>query len=332
MSIILRKPAYYDGFCCIGGICPDSCCKDWDVQVDADSAAKYRLLPGALGDRLRCVLKDIDGETVMQIENGRCPMWRGDGLCRIQAELGEEALCHTCREFPRIRHDYGDFVELGLELSCPEAAKLILSPHEGFVGLELSGEESGGNDREVMDILLGSREELRGILHDEAYSIPQRLAVALLYTYHVQALLDGEGAGDFDRAEALEQAESFAAAGSETAVIRFLSGLEILSPMWAEQLSAPAADTWRSEHILLAEYFADRYWLQSVSDLDLVCRAKLMLISCLAVKLIGGDIFVTAQRYSKEIENNMDNVEALLDAAYTCPAFTDDRLLGLLLK
>jgi len=28
----------------------------------------------------------------------------------------------------------------------------------------------------------------------------------------------------------------------------------------------------------------------------------------------------------------MDNVEALLDAAYSCPAFTDDKLLGLLLR
>ena len=29
--------------------------------------------------------------------------------------------------FPRLTHDYGDFAELGLELSCPEAAKLILN-------------------------------------------------------------------------------------------------------------------------------------------------------------------------------------------------------------
>ena len=28
----------------------------------------------------------------------------------IQAELGEQALCKTCREFPRLTHDYGGFV------------------------------------------------------------------------------------------------------------------------------------------------------------------------------------------------------------------------------
>ena len=98
--MILRKSAYFDDFRCIASACPDSCCKEWDVQVDAVSAEFYRNLTGALGDRLRSVLQDVDGETVMTIEDGRCPMWRQDGLCRIQAELGEEALCHVCREFP----------------------------------------------------------------------------------------------------------------------------------------------------------------------------------------------------------------------------------------
>ena len=58
---------------------------------------------------------------------------------------------------------------------------------------------------------------------------------------------------------------------------------------------------------------------------------KFTVISCLVIKLLGGDLIETAQTYSKEIENDPDNVEALLEAAYTCPAFTDDKLLGLLL-
>ena len=123
----IRKPAYFDTFRCIASACPDSCCKEWDVQVDEEKAALYRTLSGDLGDRLREVLKEEDGETVMTIIDGRCPMGRSDGLCRIQAELGEEALGKTCREFPRLTHDYGDFVEYGLELSCPEAARIILS-------------------------------------------------------------------------------------------------------------------------------------------------------------------------------------------------------------
>ena len=131
--MLISKPDYYDRFHCIADRCPDSCCKEWDVQVDEASAQVYRSLSGPLGERLREVLHTEDGETVMTIIDGRCPMWRADGLCRIQAELGEDALCKTCREFPRLTHDYGDFVELQLELSCPEAAKFILSQNRPVV-------------------------------------------------------------------------------------------------------------------------------------------------------------------------------------------------------
>ena len=75
----------------------------------------------------------------------------------------------------------------------------------------------------------------------------------------------------------------------------------------------------------------DRYWLQAISDFDLVCRAKLAVISCVAIKILGGDFVQTAQIYSKEIENSIENVEALLDAAYEAPCFADSRLWGILL-
>ena len=47
---------------------------------------------------------------------------------------------------------------------------------------------------------------------------------------------------------------------------------------------------------------------------------------------LDADVISSAQLFSKEIENDPDNVEALLDAAYTEPAFTDAQLLGLLLR
>ena len=115
--MVIRKPQYYDTFRCAAGACPDSCCHQWEVQVDADTAERYRSLSGPLGDDLREVLRTEDGETFMTLREGKCPMWRSDGLCRIQAELGETALCRVCREFPRLRHDYGGFQELMLEMS-----------------------------------------------------------------------------------------------------------------------------------------------------------------------------------------------------------------------
>ena len=331
--MIITKPKYYDDFRCLAGSCPDSCCKEWDIQVDDEKATLYRSIPGDLGNRLREVLRDEDGETVMTIIDGRCPMWRADGLCRIQAELGEEALCKTCREFPRLTHDYGDFVELGLELSCPEAARIILSTDDPVAVME---EADGGDvpeyDGEAMAILLRTRETVRGILADKSHPVNEVLVLALMYGYQAQGELDGAEEAPFEPDATLAEAKAFAAAGDEKAILVFFRGLEILSPDWQQRLETPLGSDWVPEHLRIARYFADRYWLQAVSDYDLVSRVKLMVISCLLVRILGGDLLRTAQRYSKEIENSIENIEALLDAAYTDQAFTDDKLLGLLLQ
>ena len=329
----LYKPSYFDSFRCIASLCSDSCCKEWDVQVDEEKAALYRALPGDLGDRLREVLRDEDGETVMTIIDGRCPMWRHDGLCRIQAELGEEALCKTCREFPRLTHDYGDFVEMGLELSCPEAARIILScPDPATVTTEIPGGEEPEYDAEAMEVLLRTRETLRAILRDTTHPANEVLALALMYGYQAQGELDGADIAPFDPEAALAEARSFAAEGDVGMMLEFFSGLEILTPDWAARLQTSAPTPWSADHLTIARYFADRYWLQAVSDYDLVSRVKLMVLSCLVIRTLGGEVAPTAQAYSKEIENSIDNIEALLDGAYTSPAFTDDKLLGLLLN
>ena len=328
----LITPSYFDSFRCIAGLCPDSCCKEWDVLVDPDKATYYRSLSGPLGDRLRQVLTDEDGETYMMIEDRRCPMWRHDGLCRIQAELGENALCKTCREFPRLTHDYGDFVEMGLELSCPEAARIIFeSDYPSYLTAELPEGEDPEYDEEAMEVLLRTREQIRQILKDKSRNVAETLAISLMYGYHAQSELDGAELSPFDPDAALEEALHFAHAGDADAILDFFKDLEILTDHWADRLNHPTPTVWSPAHRKLALYFVDRYWLQAVSDYDLVGRVKLMIISCLMVKTLGGDIVSTAQVYSKEIENSIENIESILDGAYAAPAFTDDRLLGLLL-
>ena len=327
----ITKPSYFDTFRCIAGSCPDSCCKEWSVQVDPEAAAYYRSLPGALGDRLRQVLVEEDGGTVMTIENRRCPMWRNDGLCRIQAELGEQALCHVCREFPRLRHDYGDFVELTLELSCPEAARLILTAQpEPPITQSLPGGE-GEYDPLDMEILKSTRQRMLSLLSDTTRPVPEVLALALLYGCHAQSDLDAGEMEPFSPESALEGAKSLAKPGDYGLILDFFRSLELLTPQWEALLESPAPSPWTHHHLALARYFVERYWLQAISDFDLYSRVKLAVISCLLVKHLGGDIFRTAQLYSKELENNADNVDTLLDATYSHPAFTDDKLLGLLL-
>ena len=56
----------------------------------------------------------------------------------------------------------------------------------------------------------------------------------------------------------------------------------------------------------------------------------IIITACLLVSSLGGEPAETAQLFSKEIENGPDNMDAILDAAYTHPAFTDVALLSLL--
>ena len=328
----VTKNAYYDQFRCIADRCPDSCCKEWDVLVDEASAALYRSLPGTLGDRLRQVLKDEDGRTYMTIENGRCPMWRTDSLCRIQAELGEDVLCKTCRDFPRLTHDYGDFAEYTLELSCPEVARILLNrPHRPPVVTDTPGGEAPEYDREAMEILLRSREQMYALLSTQR-PVGEALALGLLFAYHTQAELDALEVAPFDPDAALETARTMGKACHIRQIVSFYQSLEILTDRWRDRLCSPSPAPWSEPLRQLAIYGVERYWLQAVSDYDLAGRAKMVLLSCLLVKALGDDPVETAQVNSKEIENNADNIDAILDAAYESPDFTDDKLLWLLLN
>lgn len=328
----IYSPAYYEEFRCVAAACPDSCCKEWTVDVDPVSAARYRALDGDLGDRLRAVLQDTEDGTVMAIENGRCPMWRQDGLCRIQAELGHNALCQTCQNFPRLRHDYGDFVELGLELSCPEAARLIFSS-DGT--LQTHSEEGGclpEYDTAVMELLKSSREQVLSLLDNKAFSLPEALAILLLHAHDIQGQIDGFDAVPFEPEVLLQDAKKHAGQGDLHGVLAFFGRLETLTDVWVSRLKqCPTEAQFPDALRFLARYMIYRYWLQSVSDLDLVCRAKFVVIACVLVGLLGGDPVQTAQLFSKEIENDPDNIEAILDGAYTATALTDANLLSILL-
>ena len=327
----ITKPDYFDRFRCLAGSCPDSCCKEWEVQVDEVSAARYRELPGALGEDLRRVMREEDGVVYITISRNRCPMWRRDGLCRIQAELGEAALCKTCREFPRLTHDYGDFVELGLELSCPEAARLILNGEETYPTEEAPGGQEPEYDTEAMALLKASRERALTLLKDTGRPVGEALALVLLYGCQVQGELDGGETVEFDPDAALETAREMAQPGDMGGVMSLFQSLEVLTEAWRERLCSPQPGDWDERTWNLARYFVGRYWLQAVADYDLYSRVKFLVTACLLLRHLGGDFERTAQLFSKEIENDADNVDALLDAAYDNPALADAKLLGMLL-
>jgi hypothetical protein len=183
-----------------------------------------------------------------------------------------------------------------------------------------------------MQTLLRSRGEALSFLEESSLPLSQKLAVLLLYAHDVQEEIDGGTSAILTPDRNLQDAFRYAEAGNFSLITEFFLNLEILTPQWKARLaSAHVPAPWNDRHLALARYFIHRYWLQAVADYDLIGRVKLAIVSCLMIKMMGGDLRA-AQLYSKEIENSIDNVEAILDGAYTSPALADIRLLDLLLK
>lgn len=119
------KPDYYDEFACIADRCPDTCCAGWQIMIDEDSLEKYERVKGSFGERLE---REIDWEEgAFCQKKSRCCFLNEKNLCDIYGNLGEEALCETCTKYPRHVEEFEDLREYSLSLSCPVAARMMLT-------------------------------------------------------------------------------------------------------------------------------------------------------------------------------------------------------------
>ena len=124
-------PSFYPAYRCRADRCRHSCCRGWEIDVDEQSAARYRKLPGELGDELRRALfADEEGWHFRLDGEERCPFLEADGLCRLIRRLGEGALCDICALHPRFFEELDADELWGLGLSCEEATALLLGEKE----------------------------------------------------------------------------------------------------------------------------------------------------------------------------------------------------------
>jgi lysine-N-methylase len=126
------QPRSYHAFRCIGAACKDTCCVGWIVNVDKPTYETYQSCDDAqLGPRLReLVTINSDGSSDdnyarIKLDGPGCP-FLSEGLCGIQKELGEESLPIMCSAYPRVMNVVDDVLQRSLDLSCPEAARIVL--------------------------------------------------------------------------------------------------------------------------------------------------------------------------------------------------------------
>lgn len=180
-------PHYYKKFQCIAGECPDTCCAGWQIVIDDRTREKYRRAEGAFGNRLH---NSIDWkESCFQQYEGRCAFLNDENLCDIYQEAGKEMLCRTCRNYPRHIEEFEGSREISLSLSCPEAARLILSCREPvqFLTAEKAGEEEYEDfDFFLYTKLTDARDLMIRLLQDRWEPVSLRIAMVLSLGHDLQ--------------------------------------------------------------------------------------------------------------------------------------------------
>ena len=168
----LYAPKYYKRFKCIAGKCEHSCCIGWEIDIDEDTAKKYKKLKSGYGSVISDSVSNEGTPHFKLGEHDRCPHLDENGLCRIILNLGEDYLCDICREHPRF-YNYTSVAEVGIGMSCPEAARVILSAPD-YAESEAIGETDA--DADVIDFDgRAERGEIYAILGDSAQPYADRL-------------------------------------------------------------------------------------------------------------------------------------------------------------
>lgn len=332
-------PSYYKDFKCIADRCQHSCCKGWDVYLDADIQEKYRLLKGELGNKIRTSLRQKeDGICFEMKENGNCPFLNEKGLCEIILQKGEDYISEICTEHPRFYNGFSDRWEVGLGLSCEEAARIILSSKEPN-RLIVIDEDNTPEDELWEDevAILQKRALLFDLLEDNSKSLDQR----------IKAILETSNA-KIPTKKPSEWAE-------------ILSNLEILDPIWLEKLnnfkfasslgtispprsiicdnrgrSAPLCNNLSNHNAYIPPpkfetafknlifYFLYRHISVAEDEADLSARVAFAIFSYLIIRKLWendpetetdpfGTLCNLCRMYSAEIEYSEDNTCALIE-------------------
>lgn len=189
---IILMPEYMKNFHCTNLDCKDDCCYGWKVTVDRATYKKCRNVQktSVRNELSKYILRDKDSKAFndyayISIEKDKsCPFQCEEKLCKIHRDLGEEYLSLTCKNYPRFYNKVDSIFEVSLDMSCPEAVKLVLFNKELLAFEETESDKDLNNSLGVVmdtksisiynyfwDIRIG----VITILQNRKLSIEQRL-------------------------------------------------------------------------------------------------------------------------------------------------------------
>ena len=332
----ITTPDYFEDFKCVSDRCKATCCKaGWEIVIDNETAELYKKSDSPLAKELsEGVKKDKDGDLIFKSKNGACVFLQDDGLCKIHSVLGHGALCRVCRDFPRFTYEYGSLLEKGISLSCPEAARIILSkssPVEFSTKITDEPVTTDNNiDADLFFLIYKARSVAFALLQFRKYPIERRAFWLLKLAKALQKQIDKR---NFEKAEKILEKfsdEEYLACvspkqsqGDIKLLKKTLLSLEILSKDWRHTVKSldnpknPLSDCETAFEDFLM-YWCLKYFLTAAYDGRLAEKVKLSIFSFIAVKeiysRIGGgfeSLVMTSVQYSREIEHCEDNLKKL---------------------
>ena len=217
------QPEYVKNFRCDGQKCGSHCCQGWNVPIDPSTYEKYcHIKPASASNAITRHITfnpKFNRRVIKHGADGRCPLLTSDGLCSIQKKYGEEFLSETCRSYPRITHDLGNFFERSLSMTCPVAAELILSSTEPLSFEQIECDEhyhrAGGNasapkiPRGVLEKFFEVQYAAISILQSRSLSIDGRLIVLGFYLDRLDELIGAARLDEIERLSAVYSSEEF---------------------------------------------------------------------------------------------------------------------------
>ena len=341
--MIQRRPDYYDTFHCLGGSCPDTCCRDWSVVPDETALADYAAAPGHLRERIaQNLVTDEDGDVCFRLDGqGMCTLLTPDGLCAIQRDWGEPHLCAHCAAYPRFSEEYGCLTETALAVSCPEAARLLMNAPRFTLTESDSGKHEPPFDGVDPDLLAGlerSRAAVLALLDSDPAPLWHKLRAILSYAQALQTAIEfGPYRGMTACALPSPSPAAAPRQGLAVQLLELLAGLDPLRPDWPRLLRDRAAQLaalsrteyaalcagyeqksprWERELSNLACYLVFRHWHKTVNDDALYGRAAFVCAACTVLYHLSlfqpGEETQLWTRFSREVEHDVENLDELI--------------------
>ena len=199
---IILQPKYVADFQCDGSKCNAKCCRsNWRIEIDVDTYKKYqRIKNPAMRKKILSSIQPSTDRTGFEIRLnmlGDCPLQCDGTLCYVQRSIGEDALSVTCKTYPRVALQIGNYQFRLLSMTCPVAAEQALFSSNAMELQQIDCEKDTAawalttkfcNVKNVSDDLVAIHIVMGGlsILQNTAYRFEQRLVLLGLFLDRVE--------------------------------------------------------------------------------------------------------------------------------------------------